>query len=589
MKKILSILTLLTMIGFVFITRVSAAPTSLLTPPPVTASPELGQLKVCKVAGAGVKEGQLFTIKVNNTSYKVPAGPGDGGYCVLAGQFPINTQVTVQEVIPAGYYVARIEVKPDRTVSKDVPLGKVIIKVGTGVTEVIFTNKVSGSPTPTHTPTLFTSTPKPSKTPTPTPLCAPNCTPTPTPNPRGRLQICKEADGPGVNGYFKFQFAGKSKTVPVGACSSLLYVDAGNLTITEVSRTGYSLSDIYTIPSDRLISKNLNKRTATVKIVEGNAASQTIVVFRNKVETHTATPTNTPTSTATRTPTATVTGTVTRTPTFTPTGSLTATKTATSTVTATITPTPTFTPTGTITCTPALIVVTADFSKVGVNQSVEGMGVVAPNLNIDAKGTALKIMQASTSFFAYQAPNAGGVKNGGLAPSGGFFDKATRDAKQPYLYTFTFAPGTSVSNFKLHMLDFGDLNRTLSLNHRVTMTAYDGSNQVVSTHVLQYITNPPDLNPTQSTPYGNLQLSGDAVTAATQEPGNWIWEVSGTGIVKVVLDFGVLDTTNTGYDPNIAFDLLSFMTECNATPTPLPTWMPATPTFTPTRTPTATP
>ena len=559
MKKILSILTVLTMLAPFLATKASAAPTSLLTPPPATSTPELGQLKVCKVAGAGVNEGKLFTIQVENTSYKVPAGPGDGGYCVLAGQFPINTQVNIQEVIPAGYYVARIEVKPDRTISKDVPLGKVTIKIGSGVTEVIFTNKASGSPTPTRTPTpLITSTPKPSKTPTATPSCAPNCTATPTPTPRGRLQICKEADGPGVSGYFTFQFAGKSKTVPVGACSSLLYVDAGNLTVTEVRQAGYSVSDIYTIPADRLISSNLINRTARVKIVEGNAASQTIVVFRNRPEatsTPTRTPTRTPTSTATRTPTVTgtaVTGTVTRTPTSTPTGSLTVTSTATSTPTGSITPTPTFTPTATIICVPD--VVTADFSNVGVNGSVEGMDAVAPGLSIDAKATAIKIEQGLPPTI-YLAPNNPSGVNGGLAPGGGFSDKDTQRAEQPHRYTFTFAPGLSVSRFSLRMLDFGDFNPTLSRNHRVVMTAYDINHIPVSTHELNYTT-PPEANPSTSNLFGDMRKAGDAVTAQSQQPGKWMWRVTGSGIVEVVLEFVA------GHDPNIAFDSLSFTKEC---------------------------
>jgi len=210
---------------------------------------------------------------VNGTSYSVPAGP-DNGYCVLAGQFPLNTQLTIQEVIPAGYIVARIEVKPDgRTVSKNVSLGTVVVKMGTGVTEVIFTNRVPT--TPTATP-QFTATPKPTRTPG---------APTPTPAPTGRLQICKEADGEGVSGYFTFTFAGKTRTIPVGACTSLITVPVGPLTITEVARTGYVVSDIHTIPADRLVSENLGARSATVTIVQGYASTQTIVVFHNRVVT----------------------------------------------------------------------------------------------------------------------------------------------------------------------------------------------------------------------------------------------------------------------------------------------------------------
>ncbi|MCI0558134.1 MAG: hypothetical protein MN733_06535, partial [Nitrososphaera sp.] len=209
----------------------------------------------------------------NGTPYTVPAGD-DNGLCVLAGQFPINTQVTVQETIPSGYVVASIDVLPDsRRVSKNLSIGKVVVKIGTGVTEVIFKNKVSGLPT--KTPTAIV-TPKPTRTPGPA---------TATPAPTGRLQICKEADGTGVTGDFTFTFAGKTRTIPVGTCTSLIVVPVGPLTITEVAKAGYIVSDIYTIPADRLISENLAARSATVTIVQGNASTQTIVIFRNRAQT----------------------------------------------------------------------------------------------------------------------------------------------------------------------------------------------------------------------------------------------------------------------------------------------------------------
>jgi len=52
-----------------------------------------------------------------------------------------------------------------------------------------------------------------------------------------------------------------------------------------VARAGYTLTDIYTFPADRLISENLAGRSATVTIVQGNASTQTIVIFRNRAQT----------------------------------------------------------------------------------------------------------------------------------------------------------------------------------------------------------------------------------------------------------------------------------------------------------------
>ncbi len=546
MKKIFSVLIVLMIVIPLFTMKASAASMVALTPTLASTS-EFGQLKVCKVAGAGVKQGQLFNIKVGNISYNVPAGPSDGGYCVLAGQYPLNTQVTIQEVNATGYSVSRIEVKPDRAVSKDVVNGKVVIKVGSGVTEIIFTNRLGDLATRTPTPVV---TPKPSKTPTPTPGCAPNCTPTPTSTPKGRMQICKEADGAGVSGYFTFRFGTKTVTVPVGACSPLLTVDAGTLSVTEVARAGYSVTDMYTIPANRLISKNVNTRSVTVTIVQGYAASQTIVVFRNKTQapTATSTPSRTPTATSTSTSTAT------STPSSTPTGTITP---PTPTFTSTATSTPTSTSTGTITptvCTP--IVVTADFSRVPVGASIEGMGVVAPNLDIDANGTlgtAVRIVEGTQPATYGASPSQ--ILNGGLAAGGGFGDKITQLKGQASRYTFTFAPGVSVNAFSLHMLDFGDLNTTQSAFHYASMTAYDVNGPIIPKQELSYTT-PAETSPTSSDKFGNLQISGDAASASPGQPGNWTWSVSGNGIVRIVLEFGA------GYDPNIGFDTLSFTTQC---------------------------
>jgi hypothetical protein len=257
----------------------------------------------------------------------------------------------------------------------------------------------------------------------------------------------------------------------------------------------------------------------------------------------TATPTSTvptPTFTNTATPTLTPptpTHTVTTTPS--PTGSVT--------VTATNTPTITITPTGTVPAVCAPEVVVADFSRVGAGQSVEGLGVAAPGLNIDAKGTAVSLREAMVPT-AYGASNINPIPNGGLAPTGGFSDITTKTAMQAHQYTFTFAPGTSVSNFSLHMLDYGDWNTTNSPAFYASMTAYNANGFVVAKHELSF--------PGTATPYGDLYLSGDAVSAQPGQPGNWTWNVSGAGIVRVELEFG------GGVDPNIGFDTLTFTTEC---------------------------
>jgi hypothetical protein len=210
-----------------------------------------------------------------------------------------------------------------------------------------------------------------------------------------------------------------------------------------------------------------------------------------------------------------------------------------------------FTTECTAACQPSAV--TADFSPLLAGQSLEILGAVAPYLDIDAKGTAIKVANGVAPQM-YLAPNSGGI-NGGMGPMGGFSDQITRQASQAHLYTFTFVPGATVSDFSVHMLDFGDLNPSLSTDHHASITAYDANGAVVATQELNY-TSPADRNPTNSDIYGDLQFSGDAASALPGQPGNWTWHVAGTGITRVVLEFGA------GYDPNIAFDTLTFITEC---------------------------
>jgi len=254
------------------------------------------------------------------------------------------------------------------------------------------------------------------------------------------------------------------------------------------------------------------------------------------------------------TPTPTTTNTAT--PSLTQTSTQTSTATKTPTVTFTPTPTGTLTNTPTATNTPACqpAVVIADFSNFAAGESVEGMGKVVPNLNINAKGTAVKIATGSLPLL-YIAPNGSGIRNGALMAGGGFGDDITSRAEEAHRYTFTFAAGTSVNNFSVHMLDFGDLNPTLNTSHYVNMTAYNSGGGVVSVQELKYAS-PAERNPRGSDLYGDLWFSGDAASASPGQPGNWIWNVSGNGIVKVVLSFGA------GFDANIGFDGLTFAVEC---------------------------
>lgn len=101
-----------------------------------------GEIKVCKVAGPGVRVGTRIHFTVNGRAVTVPAGPAPGGYCVLAGQFSQGTKVIVTERIPAGERVSAITASPARRlVSADLKTGRAVADVGKGFIDVTFTDR----------------------------------------------------------------------------------------------------------------------------------------------------------------------------------------------------------------------------------------------------------------------------------------------------------------------------------------------------------------------------------------------------------------------------------------------------------------
>jgi hypothetical protein len=101
-----------------------------------------GAIKVCKIAGSGVKLGENFRFTVGNKSLTVPAGrASQGGNCKIANGFARGSNVKVTEAARAGVQVSRIAVLPsDRKVSANKANRTATVKVGKGFTTVKFTN-----------------------------------------------------------------------------------------------------------------------------------------------------------------------------------------------------------------------------------------------------------------------------------------------------------------------------------------------------------------------------------------------------------------------------------------------------------------
>ncbi|MFZ3341704.1 MAG: choice-of-anchor D domain-containing protein [Terriglobales bacterium] len=82
--------------------------------------------------------------------YSIEAGPAPGGYCELAGTYPIGTQVTVKETVPKGVY-ATIQVQPPGN-GGHITASSIIATIGDGITEVDFTDTTQKPGTATLTP-----------------------------------------------------------------------------------------------------------------------------------------------------------------------------------------------------------------------------------------------------------------------------------------------------------------------------------------------------------------------------------------------------------------------------------------------------
>jgi hypothetical protein len=96
----------------------------------------VGLLKVCKVAGSGVRPGTRFSFSMGGSSFVIPAG-----YCVQNGLFPVGTVVTITEQFSPATVASAISVLPaGQQGTVDLAGRTVTATVGVGVTEVYFTN-----------------------------------------------------------------------------------------------------------------------------------------------------------------------------------------------------------------------------------------------------------------------------------------------------------------------------------------------------------------------------------------------------------------------------------------------------------------
>ncbi len=214
-----------------------------------------GFLQICKVAGAGVTLGAMFSFSVAGTSVNVPAGPAPGGTCAPAVEVPAGATL-ITEMPAAGIILSGVSTVPnDRLTSANLGAGTATVTVGAGTQTIA-----------TFLNTLAQTDPL-----------------------QGFIQICKVASlGVALGTEYSFQVTGPGGppqyvTVPAGAapggnCGGTVSVAAGVTTIVESLPAGAALAAVSTLPNGLLISSNLAGGMASVTV---NTGAQTIVTFQN--------------------------------------------------------------------------------------------------------------------------------------------------------------------------------------------------------------------------------------------------------------------------------------------------------------------
>jgi len=185
-----------------------------------------------------------------------------------------------------------------------------------------------------------------------------------------------------------------------------------------------------------------------------------------------------------------------------------------------------------------------DLKGIGLSpgNSIEGAGILLSYLTVYSPGNVVVLADGDDTAVTYGAPNGDSSRKNGcigtIKSEYGF-----GDLDRNHYYTFTFTGGVTVDSFSLRMLDFGDYFSEGGTTHSIKMTAYDAVDNIVGTADVLTVLGVRDL------------IAGDACTAGTGDPGNYVFAVNGPGIVRVEIEPVV------SIDHNIGFNDICFTIE----------------------------
>jgi molybdopterin-binding protein len=221
-----------------------------ITQAAATNSPQCGSIKICKVAGLGVRASGRDHFTISGTfgteTLLVDVGPAPGGYCaIVPGLFPVGSNVTIQETIPGGQVVSSILTDPSIGAT-NLATGTDVVTVGPGWNEVTYTDSSAKA---------------------------------------GDLEICKTTEIYGTivpKGLFTFTISGHPAQivqVPGGACSPAIQVLAGRFIVTEAPLAPFVMKSCTTVPASSLISCHPPKAVIIVK--PGGISNETVLTITN--------------------------------------------------------------------------------------------------------------------------------------------------------------------------------------------------------------------------------------------------------------------------------------------------------------------
>lgn len=201
-------------------------------------------VKVCKTSSGGVDRlKDKFRFSSEGRSIVIsPASRSEGGGCAILGDdFLVGSQITIIEEKITEFGVAKIEVKPENRLvgTPDLTNGSVDLDVGTGVTEVIFSNQRL----------------------------------------TGFIEVCVKGS---EDKYVRLRF-GDTKELKGGECSSAFLTNAGMLYV----QITYApeVKDCYSLLDDREVSCEIppnpgaGAKAISAYIAPGDISNQTIAII----------------------------------------------------------------------------------------------------------------------------------------------------------------------------------------------------------------------------------------------------------------------------------------------------------------------